>query len=71
MTPIKFCFLARSGTPFAFACALLLSAMQLRAQYTSIELDPQVTTATRVPEFANTLGTQVDSIQQSDLARRQ
>ncbi len=71
MTPIKFCFLARSGTPFVFACALVLSAMQLRAQYTSIELDPQVTTATRVPEFANTLGTQVDSIQQSDLARRQ
>jgi vitamin B12 transporter len=51
--------------------ASLITHVAAYAQFTSIELEPLVTTATRIPESATIIGSSVDSIQETDLTRRQ
>ena len=66
---MKFHSLARSARR-SLATAALAAPFILNAQ-TDVQLDPHVTTATRTPASPQTLGTNVDFISASDLARRQ
>jgi vitamin B12 transporter len=54
--------------PLALACAALPAA---RAQFAPIQIDPVVTTATRLPEPVSTVGTDMDVVFSSDIGRQQ
>ena len=51
--------------------ASLIVCLDIKAQFSAVELEPVVTTATRVSESATIIGSSVDTIQEADLTRRQ
>ncbi len=54
--------------PITLVCAALPAA---RAQFTPIQIDPVVTTATRLPEPLTTVGTAMDVVTASEVERQQ